>query len=253
MDWGVGEYELTATELLPFADLVVAEAAPRPGDRVLDLGCGTGNVSAVAVATGAEVVGIDPSERLVGVARERVPDAELLVGSAEDLPFEDASFDVVISLFAVIFTPDPERAMAEIVRVLKPGGRALITSWVPAGPIDAGIGTFVRAAAALSPKPPAKRFAWGDADEVRALAERHGAQADVRVESRTNVIDSPDEWIGRFAERHPMGIPMAAALEQAGQLDEVRARAAERMREGAEQTDEGLAMTTSALITTLTV
>ena len=252
MDWSVGEYEVTAEELLPFAEAVVAEAALEPGERVLDLGCGTGNAASVATRSGADVVGADPAQRLVAVARERVPDAEFVVAGAEDLPFEDASFDCVVSIFGVIFAPDPERAIGELVRVLKPDGRALITSWVPVGPIDAGIGTFLRATGELSAEPPRKRFPWGDAGEVRALAERHGAHADIRVESGRFVITSPEDWIENFVTRHPLGIPLAAALDRAGRLDDVRARAVARMREGGEATDGGFALPTSALVTRLT-
>jgi SAM-dependent methyltransferase len=252
MDWGVGDYELTADELMPYAEVVVAAAAIQPGERVLDLGCGTGNAAAVAVAAGAEVVGIDPAERLIDVARERVPDAEFLVGSAEDLPFADESFDCVVSIFAVIFAPDADRAVAEVVRVMKPDGRAFITSWVPAGPIDAGIGTLGRAVAELSPDPPRRSSQmWGKADEVRALAERHGAHADIRVEPSSFVVPSADVWIDRFLRRHPMGIPMAAALEKAGRLDDTRALAIERMRDNGEQVDGGLKLSTQALVTQL--
>ena len=251
MDWGVGDYELTADELMPFAEIVVAEAAPEPGERVLDLGCGTGNAAALAVETGAQVIGIDPAQRLVGVARERVPDADFVIGGAEDLPFDDASFDCVVSIFAVIFATDVERAMAELVRVMKPDARAFITSWVPKGPIDAGIGTVARAFTELGHAPPRKRFPWGDPDEVRALAGRHGAHADIRVEAFRYVVPSAEVWIDRFLQRHPMGIPMTKALDEAGHLDEVRALATERMRENGEQVDGGLKLSTEALVTRL--
>jgi SAM-dependent methyltransferase len=74
-----------------------------------------------------------PAERPVEVARERVPAATFPVGSAEDLPFDDATFDVVISVFGVMFAADAEAALAELVRILAPGGRALVTAWLPGG------------------------------------------------------------------------------------------------------------------------
>jgi SAM-dependent methyltransferase len=252
MDWGVGQYEVTADELMPFSRAVVAEAALQPGEKVLDVGCGTGNAAAVAAQAGADVAGVDPSPRLVEVARERVPDGEFVVAGAEALPFDDATFDCAFSIFALIFAPDPEQGMDEIVRVLKPGGRAFVTSWVRTGPIDAGVGTFVRAATALSGDSPRGRFPWGDADEVRALVERHGGRPDVRVETHRYVVPSAQAWVDRFVERHPMGIPMAQALERAGRLDEVRAEAVQRLHDGGDEVDGGLELETSALVTRIT-
>src|SRR4051794_10485019 len=113
MDWGQGRYERAAADLEPVAERVVALAGLAPGERVLDLGCGTGNVALLMARAGATVTGVDPSERLVSVARERVPDAGFVIGSAEALPFDDAAFDVVISVFGVVFAADAERALAE--------------------------------------------------------------------------------------------------------------------------------------------
>src|SRR4051812_22967201 len=100
MDWGVGQYEVTADELLPFSRAVIAEADLQPGERLLDVGCGTGNAAAVAAESGADVAGVDPAPRLVEVARERVPSGEFVVAGAEALPFDDATFDCVVSIFA---------------------------------------------------------------------------------------------------------------------------------------------------------
>src|SRR3954451_6604160 len=98
VDWSVGEYERTAAELEPAARHVVALAAPAPGERVLDLACGTGNAALLAAPAGARVTGLDAASRLVEVARARAAaagaDAEFVVGDALDLPFDDGSFDV---------------------------------------------------------------------------------------------------------------------------------------------------------------
>src|SRR3954471_20220970 len=156
VDWSAGEYERTAGELEPAACHVVERAAIAPGERVLDLACGTGNAARAAAAAGAPVTGLDSAPRLVEVARERVPDAEFVVGDALELPFDDGAFDVVVSVFGVIFVPDPARAIAEIVRVLAPGGRALLSVWRPEGPIHRMVGVLGRggAAAAGGPGPP---------------------------------------------------------------------------------------------------
>src|SRR3954447_17323591 len=118
VDWSAGEYERTAAELEPAARHVVGRAAIAPGERVLDIACGTGNAALLAAAAGARVHGLDAAPRLIEGARARAAearlDAELGVGAALTLPFEDGVFDAVVSLLGVIFVPDPARAVAEI-------------------------------------------------------------------------------------------------------------------------------------------
>ena len=137
VDWSAGEYERTAAELEPAAHDVVARAAIAPGERVLDIACGTEIAALIAAAAGARVHGLDAAPLLIEVARARAAeaglDAEFVVGDALDLPFDDGAFDAVLSVFGVIFVPDPARAVAEIVRVLVPGGRALLSAWRPEG------------------------------------------------------------------------------------------------------------------------
>src|SRR3954451_17387480 len=177
VDWSVGEYERTAAELEPAARHVVERAAIAPGERVLDLACGTGNAALLAAAACARATGLDSAPRLVEVGRERVPDAEFVVGDALDLPFDDGAFDVVVSVFGVIFAPDPARAVEQILRVLAPGGRALLAVWRPEGPVHEEVGVLARgiAEAGGPSRPP---FAWLDADAVRALPAIDGATVD---------------------------------------------------------------------------
>jgi SAM-dependent methyltransferase len=126
-EWSVGRYERFAERLQQAADRAVALAGARPNDRVLDVCCGTGNVALAAARVGANAEGVDLAERLVVVARERVPNASFSVGDATRLPFADATFDIVISVFGVIFAP--VQAAAELVRVARPGGRIVLTVW----------------------------------------------------------------------------------------------------------------------------
>src|SRR3954454_20436985 len=128
VDWDRGSYEETATELAPAAQDVIDRAEIQPGHDVLDLGTGTGNAAFLAARAGANVTAVDPSRRLLEVARERVKTGTFEVAKAEELPFQEQSFDRVLSLFAVIFTEQPQQAAAEILRVLKPTGKALITA-----------------------------------------------------------------------------------------------------------------------------
>src|SRR4051812_28296253 len=101
--WGLGDYPAMAERLMPAAREAVALAEIVPGERVLDVACGTGNGAKAAVELGAEVVGVDIEPELLAVARAAVPEGEFLEGDALALPVEDATFDVVISIFGVIY------------------------------------------------------------------------------------------------------------------------------------------------------
>ncbi len=228
VDWDKGRYEETAAELEPVAVAVVAMAAPRAGDRLLDIACGTGNGVLLAAARGADVVGVDTAPRLVAVARERAAAAglspELLVGDALAVPVTDGSFDIVISIFGVIFVSDPARAMAEVARVLRPGGRAYVTAWVAAGPINdmlTVLGRAVgRATGGAQPAQP-KRFPWSKTDSIRSIAEPCGLavsttrhELEIRAASPAAYVDSGSE--------HPMALDAWPMLERAGVLDTLR-------------------------------
>jgi SAM-dependent methyltransferase len=233
VDWSAGEYERTAAELEPAARHVVERAAIAPGERVLDLACGTGNAARLAVAAGARVTGLDSAPRLVEVARDRVPDAEFVVGDALELPFGDGAFDVVVSVFGVIFVPDPARAIAEIVRVLAPGGRALLSAWRPEGPVTSMVGVLGRGlAAAGAPNRP--RFAWEDPEAVAALAAVHGATVDAEDGNLTIEGESPEAYFAVAEEHHPMSLAGRPLLERAGTYPVLREEAIGVLRAGNE-------------------
>jgi len=158
IDWGVGEYERTAEELWPAAEEVIRLAAVQPGEAVVDIGCGTGNAALLAARAGAAVTGVDPAARLLDVARERFDREELggefLLGEAGTLPCSDHGFDVVLPVFGVIFAPHGEAAAAEIMRVMRPSGRAFVSAWGPEGGIHDAIECMTRGMGV--PAPPAE-------------------------------------------------------------------------------------------------
>jgi SAM-dependent methyltransferase len=235
IDWGLGHYEHTARELEPVAQHVVSLAELKPGERVLDLATGTGNAALLAARAGAEVTGIDAASRLIQVAGERGRAeglrADFVVGQLEALPFEDRSFDVALSVFGVIFAQDARRAFSELVRVLRPGGRALVSAWVPAGPIDAMVGVFGRAIAEATGRAP-KRFAWHDFEAVSELAADSGARVVMHGGELAITGESPEAYFEANERQHPMSVAGRPVLEQAGTYGEVRTRALAALREG---------------------
>src|SRR5664280_3078359 len=139
IDWGLGEYERSASALVPAAKALVETAHLVPGEHVLDLGCGTGTVALMAARAGAVTLAVDPAARLLEVARTQAADErldiEFLPGEAASLPLPEGAVNAVLSNFGVIFCPDPVAAANEMVRVLAPEGRIVFTAWLPGGAI----------------------------------------------------------------------------------------------------------------------
>lgn len=230
VDWGEGTYERTARALEQAARRAVRAAQFRAGDRVLDLGCGTGNAALEAARLGARVVAVDPAKRLCEVTRARAAREGLAVnvaaGDAGSIPAEDGAFDVVISVFAVIFADDAEAAASSMLRVTKAGGRIVLTSWLPRGGI-ANAGKILREAmAARAPADvasPAPR--WGDPGFVRDLFERRGAHVTIEEDALVFEAASPEAWFEEQEAEHPVWITVRRALAaQPSTWDEIRER-----------------------------
>jgi SAM-dependent methyltransferase len=167
--WGLGDYPAMAQRLEPAAERAVELAEVGAGDRVLDIGCGTGNAALLASARGARVVvGVDPEPRLLAVASERAADVLWLPAGATSLPLPDAEFDVLLSVFGVMYEPDQEAAAQELARVCAPGARIALASWA-SGSFMPAMGA---ALAPFLPPPPAggaPPSRWGDRDQLTAL------------------------------------------------------------------------------------
>jgi len=161
----------------PSAAKLVAFARVRPGQKVLDVCCGTGVVAITARRGGSSVTGLDLTPELLAVAKENAAIAEVddilwKEGDVEKLPFRDGEFEVVLSQFGHIFGPRPEVAIGEMLRVLKSGGRIAFSTWPP----ELLIGRmFALTASYLPPAPgpkPAPSWEWGDPNiVVRRLGE----------------------------------------------------------------------------------
>lgn len=247
VDWDRGEYEETAAELAPAAEHVVQLAQIEAGQAVLDLGTGTGNAALLAARAGADVTAVDPSPRLLEVAKERVGTGTFMPAKAEALPFEDQSFDRVLSLFAVIFSEAPERAAQEILRVLKPAGRAFITAWEPSGAMHEALGILGKAMSETGQVPQRDRFPWGEPDRVRELFD-----ADVAVQRGTLSFEDPsaEAFIERFESRHPAGMLFKDVLSANGIYAQKRAEAIAAIGRHNEA-QSGLLVTSSYLVFTV--
>ena len=119
----------------PLAQEFVALLAPRPGQRVLDVGCGTGMLTAALVAQlgSAAVTAVDPSEPFVATTHARLPDVDVRKANAEDLPFDDDTFDLALAQLVVQFMDDPVGGLRELARVTRPGGIVAASIWDHAG------------------------------------------------------------------------------------------------------------------------
>jgi SAM-dependent methyltransferase len=204
------------------------------GTRLLDVACGPGHLAGAAAAKGAKPVGLDAAEGMVAVARASYAEIEFQQGDAERLPFADASFDAVVAGFVVNHLPRPERALAEFVRVTRPGGRVAVTVWdrpermrllgVLGEAVESTEGVRDPGLPSGGPDP----FRFADDAALAALLSGAGlADAEVRsIAFEQEVADTDELWEGMLAgsvrtaaliERQPEAVRhrIRAALEQA--------------------------------------
>jgi ubiquinone/menaquinone biosynthesis C-methylase UbiE len=184
-----------AGALQPVADLAVERAGVTAGMRVLDVGAGNGNAAHAALQAGAdEVAAAEPEQRLLAAGRERLPGVEWVDAPASALPFGDASFDAVLSLFGAIFDPDHERTAAELARVRRPGGAVAMTAWLPEGPM-AEVGALLADGAPPPPPGAGRPPAWSNEDYLRERLGAHGLTVEVTRESLAFTGESLDAWM----------------------------------------------------------
>ena len=242
MDWGIGRHETFAELLLPAAVAVVRAASLKRGERVLDVGCGTGNAALLAAEQGAVVKGVDPAPRLLEVARTRAAnhgfEIEFLNGEAASLPLENASLDVVVSVFGVIFAPDTHAAAEETARVLSSRGRIVLTAWVPGGAfieMRRVVAETVRQAMGTAPGP--EPFAWHDLESLSALFAPYGFRVAVQEHRLAFTAPSASEFLEQETRDHPLTVSSLAKLEPIGQDAALRERMLEILQNGNEDPD----------------
>jgi SAM-dependent methyltransferase len=237
--WGAGDYATLSEYISDIGARVVEGAGVEPGVEVLDVACGTGNAAIQAARAGGRVTALDLVPKLLEQGRARASAAGLEVewveGDAEQLPFEDGSFDGVLSTVGHMFAPRHQRVADEMVRVCRPGGSIVTATWTP----DGVAGQTIKAGAVFMPPPPeyaSPPILWGTEDYVR---ERFGSAATgFQFQRHDSWIewDSLEGFVDHFVER--MG-PMVVAQSMLGErFGELRARIVEIWAE-ANQADDG--------------
>lgn len=218
--WTAGDFGRIAVGYEQGAAEFIERLALQPGERVLDVACGTGNLALPAARAGARVTGVDIAPALVAQLAGRAIAERLLLdareGDAEALPFAEGSFDTVVTMFGAIFAAAPDRAGGELLRVTRAGGRIAMANWTPEG----FVGQMLKATVAHVPPPAGMQspLLWGI---PRIVEERFGASVtDLRFERRSMILAypvSPAQTVALFRAWYGPTVRAFAALDADGQ------------------------------------
>jgi SAM-dependent methyltransferase len=216
--WSSGDYSAIGTTL-QFTGESLAEAVDiGAGELVLDVAAGNGNAALAAARRGGLVTATDYVDELLGRAGDRASAdglaIELVPADAEDLPFDDGTFDVVLSTFGVMFAPQPEVAASELLRVTRPGGRIGLANWTP----DGFVGQMFRIVGGYVPPPPglASPLEWGDRTRLHELLGHGVSSLDLRATAFAFRYRSPRHWVDAFRTQYGPVLEAFAALDEEG-------------------------------------
>lgn len=183
--WSAGDYAAFGTSMQLMGELLCEAVDLRPGQRVLDVATGGGNTALAAARRSADATGVDYVPSLLERARKRAAAegvaARFELGDAEDLPFPEASFDVVLSTVGVMFAPDQARAAGELLRVCRPGGKIGLANWTPdgfSGELGGLFGEYVPAPPGLDPP-----VLWGTERRLHELLGEGVARMEISPRS----------------------------------------------------------------------
>ncbi len=215
--WSSGDYAIVGTTLQIVGEELCEAVDVRAGQKVLDVAAGNGNASLAAARRWCHVVASDYVPALLERARERAAaerlDIEFREADAEALPFPSESFDVVVSTFGVMFTPDQEMAASEMLRVVKSGGKIGLANWTPEGFIGQVFKTIGRH---LPPPPGARSPAlWGTRARIAELFGLHAAAISTAQRTFAFRYRSPAHWLEVFGSYYGPLLKAFAALEPA--------------------------------------
>jgi ubiquinone/menaquinone biosynthesis C-methylase UbiE len=217
--WTSGNYARIGNTLVIMGELLCEAVNLRAGDKVLDVATGSGNTAISAARRFCAVTGIDYVPELVEQARKRAEveglEVTFDVGDAEDLPYPDASFDVVLSTLGVMFAPDQEKAAGELLRVCRPGGRIGLANWTPEG----FIGNMFRTMGKHVPPPPGIKPPplWGTEERLRELLGEGVASLEMRKRSYTWRYPSAGHFVEYFRSYYGPTLKAFDSLGKDGQ------------------------------------
>lgn len=234
--WSSAPFERIAEVITEMHDTLADRLAPQPGERWLDLACGTGDVAFHAAKRGAIVTGSDLSPTLIETAQRRADELglelTLEVADCQALPYADASFDVVSSSVGVIFAPDHARVASELARVCRPGGRLGLTAWRR----QSGVGDIFEGMSKFMPPPPegaGSPFQWGQEAYVEEML---GDAFDLEFEELDTRHDDEDpaEMWELFRSSYGPSYVLWSSLddERRAELDETMTAVFEKHRDG---------------------
>lgn len=219
--WTSGDFGRIAKSYSRGAGEFIARLGLQPGERVLDVACGTGNLSLPAARLGASVTGIDIASNLVSQAQARAQAENLAitfdVGDAEELPYVSRSFKTVVTMFGSMFAARPERAAAELLRVTQSGGRIAMANWTPSG----FIGEMLRTTVGYVPAPAGipSPLLWGTEDAVRARLEAGSTSLSITRRFMTFEFPfGPDQVVNEFRLWYGPTLRAFASLDETNRV-----------------------------------
>jgi ubiquinone/menaquinone biosynthesis C-methylase UbiE len=217
--WTSGNYARIGNTLVIMGELLCEAVNVHAGDKVLDVATGSGNTAISAARRFCDTTGIDYVPELIEHARKRAEvegvEVSFEVGDAEDLPYPDASFDVVLSTLGVMFAPDQEKVAEELLRICRPGGKIGLANWTP----DGFIGNMFRTLGKHVPPPPGIKPPplWGTEERLRELLGEGVASLEVRQRSYMLRYPSAGHFVEYFRSYYGPTLKAFESLDRDGQ------------------------------------
>lgn len=253
--WASGKWDDFSNMLQTLTPVILGHLGDISGKKLLDVGTGSGGTVAIPAAlAGADVTGCDITTELFEHARRRAAEAGVDVdwveGNAQDLPFDDASFDIVTSTFGAMFAPDHKATASELVRVCRPGGTVAMTTWAMQG--------FVGEMFLLNPKflpPPPEGVepppAWGVEDHVRECFAAAGAEPEIEHRKISFDFESIEYAVGRYENDFGPFVMARRVLEPEGRWGEFMSAFEDVVRKWATETGDGVSIESDYLLITV--